>query len=276
LKPRIFIGSSTEHIAVADAAELNLANFADAISWKHAFKPGHNFLADLLKEAKRCDFALLILTADDVLTSRGIEYRTPRDNILFEMGLFIGELGPDRVFALLDDTIDTKILSDYAGISPLTYNGKRTTDELSSAVSPACTQIKTQASALGCRESARFQAAVDKDLMGVGIREIYPNYNLEEPEILNEMSSSSGPTRLFFQIASQSVNVKGTLFDVLEEVVRRSQVEVRVLHAGVNSPLFAPGRLLALGKHPGRILASLRYVDDSLRELRGYCRLLTA
>lgn len=266
LRPRIFIGSSSERMAVAEAAEINLARFADVAPWKHAFRAGHNFLADLIREARRCDFALLVLTPDDILLSRQVEYRTPRDNILFELGLFIGELGPERVFVLLDETIDTKILSDYAGISVLRYNGQRKEDELPSAVSPACIEIKNFVNAIGSRGNADTITA-NQDMARIGVREIYVNYALAESDIMADLRRSGGPVRLFFQIASQSVNAKGTLFDSLDELVHRSQVEIRVLHAGIDSPLFSPDRLVALGKHPGRVRTSLRYVDESLRDL---------
>jgi hypothetical protein len=267
LKPRIFVGSSTEREAVAEATEVNLSRFADVAPWKHTFQASHNFLADLFREAKRCDFAVLVLTADDLLISRDVEYRTPRDNVLFELGLFIGQLGTDRVFALVDEAVDTKILSDYAGISILTYNGRRDPDELASAVSPACIKIKAQVNAVGSRPPNAVQPSVANEMIQIGIQKIYPNYTDAEPDIMRDMLKSSGPIRLFFQIASQSVNTKGTLFDTLDELVRRSQAEIRVLHAGVDSPLFSPDRLLALGKHPSRVLTSLRHVDESLRDL---------
>jgi hypothetical protein len=38
-------------------------------------------------------FAVLIITPDDVVSSRDIEAQAPRDNVMFELGLFMGRLG---------------------------------------------------------------------------------------------------------------------------------------------------------------------------------------
>ena len=42
----------------------------------------------------RFDFAILVLTADDLVASRDVLSTAPRDNVLFELGLFMGGLGP--------------------------------------------------------------------------------------------------------------------------------------------------------------------------------------
>ena len=143
MKPVIFIGSSKEKMSVADAIEVNLSDFSDVICWKNAFSPGQNFLSDLISAADRCDFAVLVLSPDDFTTSRDQTHSSPRDNVVFEMGLFIGRLGSDRVFAIVDETTKSKIPSDYFGISILQYNGARPLGELVHAVSPACTRIKS-------------------------------------------------------------------------------------------------------------------------------------
>src|SRR5262249_33305275 len=76
-----------------------------------------------------------------------------------------------------------------------------------------------------------------------------------------------GPIRLFFQIASRSVGIKGTLFDVVDAISQAGRVDLRILHASQDSPLFARDRLLAIGKRPDLVLSSLAYVNKSLREL---------
>ena len=39
------------------------------------------------------DFAVMILSPDDMTESRDQSYASPRDNVLFELGLFMGRLG---------------------------------------------------------------------------------------------------------------------------------------------------------------------------------------
>jgi hypothetical protein len=96
-------------------------------------------LESLLNALTSVDFAVLILTPDDVLVSRGIRKKSPRDNVLFELGLFMGNLGRDRTFVILDPD-KVKISTDWAGITVATYDSTR--EILSAALGPACTLIR--------------------------------------------------------------------------------------------------------------------------------------
>jgi predicted nucleotide-binding protein len=78
-------------------------------------------LESLVMEAPRFDFALLILTADDLTISRGTAKAAARDNVLFELGFFIGSLGRDRTFMLYDRTNPPALPSDLAGITAATF-----------------------------------------------------------------------------------------------------------------------------------------------------------
>jgi predicted nucleotide-binding protein len=99
MKPTIFIGSSSEAISVVDAFQSHLEDVAEVIPWRYGvFKSGESTLESLLKALNRFDFAALILTPDDLVESRGGTSSSPRDNVIFEIGLFIGRLGRERVF----------------------------------------------------------------------------------------------------------------------------------------------------------------------------------
>ena len=99
---------------------MNLSDVADISSWKHSFRPGQSTFSELMELKDRYDFAVLVLTADDLEQSRGEDFRVPRDNVLFELGLFLGSLGSRRVFAIVEESSDTKIMSDYVGVGLLT------------------------------------------------------------------------------------------------------------------------------------------------------------
>jgi predicted nucleotide-binding protein len=73
MNPSIFIGSSSEQIDVAKAIELHLSSFAEVTVWSNTFQPGNPFLVDLLKSKDQYDFAIFIITPDDILESRGVE-----------------------------------------------------------------------------------------------------------------------------------------------------------------------------------------------------------
>jgi hypothetical protein len=104
---RIFIASSTPTQALAqqlfDRIKARARTFTvEPVLWWEAFQLGEGTLAGLIDECKICDFAAIFLTEDDVTLKKGIEQLQPRDNCIFEAGLFTGALSlePKRVFLL--------------------------------------------------------------------------------------------------------------------------------------------------------------------------------
>jgi len=144
--PEIFIGSSTEGEPVARWIEVHLHPHANVTIWKNGvFKPGVSYLQSLLNALDNFDFAVLVLTPDDLLESRDDSYSSPRDNVIFELGLFMGRLGAKRAFFIAEEDKSLKLPSDLDGISRLNY---RLRENMEAAVSPACTilisEIKKQ------------------------------------------------------------------------------------------------------------------------------------
>ena len=78
-------------------------------------------LESLVKKLPGFDFAILVLTPDDVAITRGEAEQLPRDNVLFELGLFMGKLGRDRCFVVDDRSKQMKLPSDLAGVTPATF-----------------------------------------------------------------------------------------------------------------------------------------------------------
>jgi Predicted nucleotide-binding protein containing TIR-like domain len=137
--PEVFIGSSSEGEIVARAIEFHLHKYADVTMWMNkVFKPGVSYLQSLLNALDRFDFAVLVLTPDDVLESRDDSHSSPRDNVVFELGLFMGRLGVRRAFFVAEENKNLKLPSDLDGISRLDY---RSRDDMIAAVSPACTVL---------------------------------------------------------------------------------------------------------------------------------------
>lgn len=138
----VFIGSSSEALEVARAISEGLECCADPVIWdEDVFEFGRGYLEELMAELEKHDFAVLVLTPDDVVESRGDNQRSPRDNVLFELGLFMGKLGRERTFIVCDSSTKMKLPSDLAGVSFITYEGKRMADAPSSAVRGACMRI---------------------------------------------------------------------------------------------------------------------------------------
>jgi len=124
--PKLFIGSSQANLRVAQVLANNLEQVAEVTIWNEGvFGMGYGFLETLVKKLEDDDFAAFVLASDDVTTSKEETRPAPRDNVLFESGLFMGVLGRDRVFLVYDETQDIKIPSDLAGVTLATYDGKR-------------------------------------------------------------------------------------------------------------------------------------------------------
>ena len=74
-------------------------------------------LETLVKAKRQYDFAILVLTPDDLANKKGAQLFLPRDNVVFELGLFMGALGKDRTFILLKKKEQIGLRSDLAGIT---------------------------------------------------------------------------------------------------------------------------------------------------------------
>jgi hypothetical protein len=139
-KPSIFIGSSSEGLVVAEAVKQAFADFDEVDIWTEGvFGLNQAYLESLLRAANLYDFAILCLTADDLVESRGITQKAPRDNLVFELGLFMGRMGVNRAFILCEDSI--KILSDFEGIAVTTFQHPQE-GSLSAVVRAACQGIR--------------------------------------------------------------------------------------------------------------------------------------
>ena len=147
-----FIGSSKEAIKIAKLVQLVLSREDNIkpFTWSLAFRPSRNWLDELVNTAKNADFGVFVFAPDDVLKIRGATKQATRDNVIFEMGMFIGALGKEKVFFMLPDGEDLQIPSDLLGTGAIFYdfepfkNKGRTNAEKQArlqAIEAACTEI---------------------------------------------------------------------------------------------------------------------------------------
>src|SRR4051812_5191215 len=78
-------------------------------------------LEALLRELENCQYAVLVISNDDVIVSRDAERPSPRDNVIFEAGLFMGRFGPKRSFLVYDQISRPKLPSDLVGLTYAPY-----------------------------------------------------------------------------------------------------------------------------------------------------------
>ncbi len=116
MKTRIFIGSSKEGLEIAKYIKSQLGIKYECYLWTDdIFKFNESFLYTLLKEASLFDFGILVATKDDFSTIRDKSFDTPRDNVIFEFGLFLGRLGSSRAFVIQES--GAKLPTDLLGIT---------------------------------------------------------------------------------------------------------------------------------------------------------------
>ncbi len=92
-KPALFIASSVEGLAVADAINENLDHDVHCTLWRAGtFKLSSQTIDDLVKKSSTVDFAVFVFTPDDLVTIREKEHVTARDNVIFELGCSLARL----------------------------------------------------------------------------------------------------------------------------------------------------------------------------------------
>lgn len=151
-KPAVFLGSSSESAEVLRGLQRRLRSRNYTLSpWSMGvFEISGTAIESLIKMSATADFAILILSPDDELKSRGNVLQSPRDNVLFELGLFMGELGRERTFIVRLRSKHLRTPSDLAGVTCLEYEmkGKRIDKDSLSRISR---QLKSLITSIGPR-----------------------------------------------------------------------------------------------------------------------------
>jgi len=134
-KPRIFLGSSGKQEKLLQALERGLVDVANVEPWTTSFNPGKTTLERLLELTHEVDFAAFVFAQDDWTTNSspstaqpGAGQASPRDNVVFEAGLFGGVLGMRRTFIL--HAGGAKLPTDLLGLTSIRYGEAITPAEM--------------------------------------------------------------------------------------------------------------------------------------------------
>ena len=134
-KPRIFLGSSGKQEKLLQALTRGLEDVAHVEPWTTSFNPGTTTLERLLELTREVDFAAFVFAQDDWTTNSplpstppGSGQASPRDNVVFEAGLFGGVLGMRRTFIL--HASGSKLPSDLLGLTCIRYGEATTPAEM--------------------------------------------------------------------------------------------------------------------------------------------------
>src|SRR5215813_14186587 len=127
-KPRIFLGSSGKQEKLLQELTRGLEDVAHVQPWTTSFNPGATTMERLLELTREVDFAAFVFAHDDWTTDSlhtspmpGSGQASPRDNVVFEAGLFGGALGMRRTFILHAN--GAKLPTDLLGLTSVRYDG---------------------------------------------------------------------------------------------------------------------------------------------------------
>ncbi len=150
-KPRLFIGSATESLDVAYAVQESLEHDAEVTVWTQGIFELSKYTIDALADTvETVDFGVFVLTPTDVIVMRDQTKQSARDNVIFELGMFIGRLGRERAFILLPrQTEELHLPTDLLGITPALYDADRTDGNLVAALGPAANKVRKAIRILG-------------------------------------------------------------------------------------------------------------------------------
>jgi predicted nucleotide-binding protein len=151
-KPRLFIMSSVEGLRVAQEIQAGLKHDVLATVWTDGvFWAGGYSLEALERVVAESDFGVAVAMFEDIVeTSRGDRAPTMRDNVLFELGMFMGKLGRKRSILVYPQLKGLKLPSDLHGLTPASYAAGND-DDLAARLGPVCTEIRNVVRHFGVR-----------------------------------------------------------------------------------------------------------------------------
>jgi hypothetical protein len=236
-KPKLFIASSGRASELAEGLEYWLNDKGiEAIHWREETFHNGSILEKLLRLSREVDFAAILLTEDDFKEIRGNYLAAPRDNCIFELGLFIGALGLsiDRCF-MITSLESTCLPSDLSG---QIYIGFKAPSDL--ADSEACKDVMRSPA---IKISGRIKGFKD---LAVYRRPAIPLLSLDEVLSLEKPREKSNPdsghllpNSTVMVHASQPIETSGTFAPrVLSNMGRR--IRYHYFFSAANDDCFDP------------------------------------
>lgn len=274
-KARVFIASSVEGLNTAYAIQESLEHSAEVTVWSQGvFDLSEYTLDELENELDDFDFGVFVFVFEDLSKIRDEVVKTTRDNVIFELGLFVGRIGRKRCYILIPKSPDKMHFpTDLLGIKPAVYNPNRSDGNLQAALGPACNQIRRLISKYGKRGQNKTSVSTDvlKQIYAAGIsafyqsRDDYGKYREDASSIDRYVSTAQNSIHMV------SINLMtglpfddlcGVFKEKLEEPNNSFMVAVSLLNPNSKSLMESLSPVLALS--PDRLAKSIK---DSLEEL---------
>ena len=237
-KPRLFIASSVERLDLAYAVQEELEHTAEATVWTQgAFELSRSTMESLLDILSESDFGLFVFAPDDVTQVRGGEKRTVRDNVVFELGLFVGRLGPERSFIIAPAATEMHLPTDLLGITPATFDADRQDRNIRAALGPACNRVRRAIARQGAFQAGAMLEAGPTD--GTGDDPITDEGDIRaslQGWMGSRPASSNSATIRFADVDRELGLAPGSAKRFIADIARRWSY--RVAHQGEQTILF--------------------------------------
>ena len=202
MESKIFIGCSSESLEMAEYVQSQLQHVALAQVWNQGiFQAGNYVLETLLEIVGNYDFAVFLVTPQDIAEIREERVLIARDNVLFEAGLFFTKLGRKRTLLVAPrksgtQQLDFHLPADLEGLTLIKYYPYSNPSELPARVAPVCNEIK----AIIKKEGTAADASIDGTLKSLSRGPIYMlrhiNRGIQDEErlvsVLRSLSSGAG------------------------------------------------------------------------------------
>lgn len=144
-KINVFIGGSSESLNIANkvAGMFNkLEGFNSTVWNKDTFNYNESFLNSLVKASLIYDFGIFIASNDDVALIRDSLKDIPRDNTIFEYGLFLGALGNKKTFLMQEESC--QLPTDILGYTTPRYNREYEKEQWTELIRSVSAEMKMQ------------------------------------------------------------------------------------------------------------------------------------
>lgn len=139
---QVFIMSSVEGLPIAQEIQSGLSHedFQVTIWTNGVFLASDYPLESLENAVEASDFAIAIVRPDDTVESREQKHKAPRDNVVFELGMFAGKLGRKRTILVEPREDKAQLPTDLRGVNTIGYRSKPE-ESISANLGPVCTAI---------------------------------------------------------------------------------------------------------------------------------------
>jgi hypothetical protein len=155
-KPRVFIASSGAGLETARKIQNKLIDAAEPTVWNTEDWQGKGTLEHLMDILNKYQFGVFVLRPDDDATIKGDLKKITRDNVLLELGLFVGRLGREKSFIVSEKDDQLRIASDLLGINFGLFKA-----DSDSELEVACNNIRNKIREIWSEEKNKFTATID-------------------------------------------------------------------------------------------------------------------